>query len=199
LSKNRYGMWADHKMDKVDQAEYAAAFFMLADQPRDAISVCLRQMNDWQLAVTLAKALEPDGSGPLLKWILTDRVVPMAFEGGHRWLASWAFWSLGRRDLSVRVLIVSDWARCHCARLTCSPPSILLLSLGHHLPSRLVDCQKMMTQVCYSCFNTSSQGHYRRQRVQVKSRPSLNSTLSCTTPGCSSVWVSRKTHSPIQS
>jgi len=80
---------------------------MLADQPKDAISVCLRQMGDWQLAVALAKAVEPDDKGPLLKWILTDRVVPMAFEGGHRWLASWAFWTLGRRDLAVRVLIVS--------------------------------------------------------------------------------------------
>jgi len=79
---------------------------MLADQPRDAISVCLRQMGDWQLAAALAKAIEPDSNGPLLKWILTDRVVPMAFEGGHRWLASWAFWTLGRRDLAVRVLIV---------------------------------------------------------------------------------------------
>lgn len=92
--------------------EYAAAFFMLADQPKDAISVCLRQMGDWQLAIALAKAIEPDSNGPLLKWILTDRVVPMAFEGGHRWLASWAFWTLGRRDLAVRVLIVSlPWRR----------------------------------------------------------------------------------------
>lgn len=100
----RYVSWSNHVL----MVEYAAAFFMLADQPKDAISVCLRQMGDWQLAVALAKAIEPDSNGPLLKWILTDRVVPMAFEGGHRWLASWAFWTLGRRDLSVRVLIVSD-------------------------------------------------------------------------------------------
>jgi hypothetical protein len=104
LSKNRYGTL--NQRYNLLISEYAAAFFMLADQPRDAISVCLRQMGDWQLAVALAKAIEPDSSGPLLKWILTDRVVPMAFEGGHRWLASWAFWTLGRRDLAVRVLIV---------------------------------------------------------------------------------------------
>lgn len=106
LSKNRYGRSYAITSDNMLISEYAAAFFMLADQPRDAISVCLRQMGDWQLAIALAKAIEPDGNGPLLKWILTDRVVPMAFEGGHRWLASWAFWSLGRRDLAVRVLIV---------------------------------------------------------------------------------------------
>jgi hypothetical protein len=80
---------------------------MLADQPKDAINICLRQLDDWQLAFALARAVEPDLNGPLLKWILTDTVVPLAFAGGHRWLASWAFWTIGRRDLSVRVLIVS--------------------------------------------------------------------------------------------
>lgn len=80
---------------------------MLADQPKDAINICLRQLDDWQLAVALARAVEPDTNGPLLKWVLSDTVIPLAFEGGHRWLASWAFWLIGRRDLSVRVLIVS--------------------------------------------------------------------------------------------
>lgn len=84
---------------------------MLADQPKDAINVCLRQLGDWQLAVALARAVEPEANGPLLKWVLTDTVIPLAFEGGHRWLASWAFWTIGRRDLSVRVLIVSQTAR----------------------------------------------------------------------------------------
>ena len=102
---------------------------MLADQPKDAISVCLRQMGDWQLAVALAKAVEPDDKGPLLKWILTDRVVPMAFEGGHRWLASWAFWTLGRRDLAVRVLIVSFQLSCvRLAQLMCKSP---LATIAH--------------------------------------------------------------------
>jgi hypothetical protein len=108
LSKNRYGeSRTRHPNTPLTSVEYAAAFFMLADQPRDAISVCLRQMGDWQLAIALAKAIEPEANGPLLKWILSDTVIPLAFEGGHRWLASWAFWSLGRRDLAVRVLIVS--------------------------------------------------------------------------------------------
>ena len=80
---------------------------MLADQPKDAINVCLRQLGDWQLAVALARAVETGPNGSLLNWVLTDTVIPLAFEGGHRWLASWAFWTIGRRDLSVRVLIVS--------------------------------------------------------------------------------------------
>lgn len=87
--------------------EYAAAFFMLAGAPKDAINVCLRQLNDWQLAFALARAVEGGTDGPLVKWVLSDTVIPVAFEGGHRWLATWAFWMLGKRDLAVRVLIVS--------------------------------------------------------------------------------------------
>lgn len=81
--------------------------FMLGGCPKDAITVCLRQMNDWQLGYALARAVEGGTEGPIVKWILTDTVVPLAMAGGHRWLATWAFWILGRRDLAVRVLIVS--------------------------------------------------------------------------------------------
>lgn len=80
---------------------------MLAGSPKDAINVVLRQLDDWQLAFALARAVEGATDGPLCKWILTETVLPLAFEGGHRWLATWAFWTLGRRDLAVRVLIVS--------------------------------------------------------------------------------------------
>jgi len=80
---------------------------MLADSPKDAINICLRQLQDWQLAIALARAIEGSTEGPLVKWILSDTVVPLAFAGGHRWLATWAFWLLGRRDLAVRVIIVS--------------------------------------------------------------------------------------------
>ena len=80
---------------------------MLAACPKDAITICLRQLDDWQLAFVLARAVEGGTDGILVRWILTDAVVPLAFAGGHRWLATWAFWLLGRRDLAVRVIIVS--------------------------------------------------------------------------------------------
>ncbi|WWC58046.1 uncharacterized protein I303_100581 [Kwoniella dejecticola CBS 10117] len=99
--KNAYALLSKQRY------EYAAAFFMLGGSPKDAINVCLRHLNDWQLAVALARVVEPHEKsvGPLMKWILEDTVLPTAFKGGHRWLASWAFWTLGRRDLSVRILI----------------------------------------------------------------------------------------------
>lgn len=81
---------------------------MLAGNPKDAINICLRQLNDWQLAVALARVVEGGSDGPILRSVLSDTVVPTAFAGGHRWLATWAFWLLGKRDLAVRVLIVSN-------------------------------------------------------------------------------------------
>jgi hypothetical protein len=81
---------------------------MLAASPKDAINICIRQLDDWQLAVALARAVEGGTDGPLLKSILSGTVVPLAFAGGHRWLATWAFWLLGRRDLAVRVLMVNE-------------------------------------------------------------------------------------------
>lgn len=43
----------------------------------------------------------------MLKEILEERVIPEAASDGNRWMASWAFWLLGRRDMAVRSLIVS--------------------------------------------------------------------------------------------
>ena len=90
-------------------AEYAAAFFMLGGYAKDAINVVLRNLQDWQLAFALARAVEGGLDGPLVKSIVSDTVLRRAFEGGHRWLASWGFWILGRRDLAVRVIIVSGF------------------------------------------------------------------------------------------
>ncbi|ESK98022.1 wd repeat protein [Moniliophthora roreri MCA 2997] len=85
--------------------EYAAAFFLLGGSLKDAVNVCLKQLNDFQLAVAIARIVEQSNEGPILRGILNDNVLPIAFQGGNRWLASWAFWLLHRRDLSVRVLV----------------------------------------------------------------------------------------------
>lgn len=85
--------------------EYAAAFFLLAGNLRDAVNVCAQQLQDIQLAVAVARVYEGD-SGPVLRDLLEDKVLPMAAVEGNRWLAMWAFWMLGRRDMAVRALIV---------------------------------------------------------------------------------------------
>ena len=88
-------------------SEYAAAFFLLADCLRDAVNVCWNQLNDIQLAITVTRVYEGD-NGPVLRELLEERVLPRAAREGNRWLATWAFWMLNRRDMAVRTLVVSD-------------------------------------------------------------------------------------------
>lgn len=89
------------------RTEYAAAFFLLGGALKDAVNVCIKQLGDFQLAVALARVVEQNNEGPILRDILTNSVLPIALQNGNRWLGSWAFWLLHRRDLSVRILLVS--------------------------------------------------------------------------------------------
>lgn len=88
-------------------SEYAASFFLLADHLRDAANVVANQMGDLQLAITITRAYEGE-NGPVLRELLEKRLLPEAAMEGNRWMASWAFWMLGRRDMAVRALIVSS-------------------------------------------------------------------------------------------
>ncbi len=87
------------------RVEYAAAFFLLADCLRDAVNVILNQLKDLQLAIAVTRVYEGE-RGPILKELLEEKVLPLAAQEGNRWLASWAFWMLHRRDMAVRALIV---------------------------------------------------------------------------------------------
>lgn len=87
--------------------DYAAAFFLLADRLEDAVEVCLRQIKDLQLAIAICRVYEGD-SGPVLRKLIQDEVLPLAAQEGNHWLASWGFWMLGRKDMAVRALIVSS-------------------------------------------------------------------------------------------
>lgn len=86
--------------------EYAAAFFLLADDLKGCVGVLWSQVGDAQLAIAVARVYEGDG-GPVLKALLEEKVLAAAAEGGNGWLACWAFWMLGRRDEALRALTVS--------------------------------------------------------------------------------------------
>lgn len=92
---------------KVDfpSSDFAAAFFLLGDSLRDAVNVCIRQLDDFQLAIAISRVYEGD-SGPVLRNILEEYSIPYAIQNGYRWLSSWSFWMLGRRDLAIRVIVV---------------------------------------------------------------------------------------------
>jgi hypothetical protein len=109
LSKQRFGEFPKTILSTggVQQAlEYAAAFFLLGGSLRDAVAICIKQLSDFQLAIAIARVVEESNEGPVFIYILENTVVPVAFRDGNRWLASWAFWLLRRRDLAVRILLV---------------------------------------------------------------------------------------------
>ena len=80
------------------------------------MNVCLRHLDDFQLAVALARVVEARDDGPILRDILNETIVPLAFKKGNRWLGSWAFWLLHRRDLAVRILVVRGNGISSCLR-----------------------------------------------------------------------------------
>ncbi|KAF2488393.1 hypothetical protein BU16DRAFT_623447 [Lophium mytilinum] len=96
--KNAYALMGKRRF------EYAAAFFLLADHLADAVSVLSNQLNDTQLAIAVARVYEGD-DGPILTAFLKEKVLPQAAREGNRWLATWAFWMLGKRDSAVRALV----------------------------------------------------------------------------------------------
>jgi RAVE protein 1 C terminal len=96
--KNAYALLGKHRF------EYAAAFFLLSGSLRDAVNVCVHQLSDIQLGVTIARVYEGD-DGPVLQELIEERILPLAAETGNRWMATWAFWMLKKRDRAVRALI----------------------------------------------------------------------------------------------
>lgn len=96
--KNAYALMGRRRF------EYAAAFFLLADHLQDAISVLHNQLGDTQLAIAVARVYEGD-DGPILRTFLQDKLLPQAARDGNRWLATWAFWMINRRDNAVRSLV----------------------------------------------------------------------------------------------
>ncbi|KAF1831934.1 hypothetical protein BDW02DRAFT_571508 [Decorospora gaudefroyi] len=83
---------------------YAASFFLLADHLADAVAVLHNQLGDTQLAIAVARVYEGDDS-PVLLDFLREKILPKAAREGNRWLASWAYWLLNRKDMAVRALI----------------------------------------------------------------------------------------------
>lgn len=96
--KNAYALMGRRRF------EYAAAFFLLADHLQDAVQVLHNQLGDTQLAIVVARVYGGDDH-PVLMTFLSDKILPQAARDGNRWLATWCYWMLGRRDTAVRSLV----------------------------------------------------------------------------------------------
>ncbi|CAG8451235.1 3746_t:CDS:10 [Ambispora leptoticha] len=85
--------------------EYAASFFLLGDHLKDAVNVCLKHLDDFQLAVAICRVYEGD-DGPVLKSVIQEHIIPLAIRTKDRWLAHMAFWIMNQRDLALQATMM---------------------------------------------------------------------------------------------
>lgn len=96
--KNAYTLMTTHRF------EMAVAFFLLAGNHRRAIIICIEKLNDFQLALLIARLLEGHQEGPLTKDILENFVLPTAIKQQENELASIALWLLKRYQEAAEIL-----------------------------------------------------------------------------------------------
>jgi hypothetical protein len=85
-------------------------------------------LKDLQLAIAITRVYEGN-DGPVLRKVLREEVLTVASHEGNRWLASWAFWMLGRKDMAVRALAVS------------------ITSLGYPLSKIIISMKRMLMDI----------------------------------------------------
>jgi hypothetical protein len=69
------------------QWELAIAFFLLGDDFSSAVNVCVKNLQDEQLAIVICRLVEGSG-GPLERNLISNILLPQAVEKGDNWLSS---------------------------------------------------------------------------------------------------------------
>ncbi|KAF9931631.1 regulator of (H+)-ATPase in vacuolar membrane [Linnemannia zychae] len=85
--------------------EYAAAFFLLGDKLQDAVNVCIKQLNDIQLAIAICRVYEREERGPVLTQLLHDLVKTTT----DPWLLSIFYSMLNQTEKAIEVTL-SDFS-----------------------------------------------------------------------------------------
>ena len=98
--KNAYALMGKRRF------EYAAAFFLLANDPASAIRILAGQCQDLPLAIAVARVYCDDGSPELMKF-MHERVLPEARKAGDRWLLTWVHEVMGHTHLAAQALVLS--------------------------------------------------------------------------------------------
>ena len=86
---------------------FAAAFFLLGDSLSDCTSVILRHLGDPLLAIAIARTYENGDEGPVLKELIEKTMLKESLGKGDRFLSCWSFEMLGKREIAMRVMVVS--------------------------------------------------------------------------------------------
>nr|POE92361.1 atp-dependent dna helicase recq [Quercus suber] len=92
--KNAYALMGKRRFD------YAAAFFLLADDPVSAVGVLASQCEDIMLAVAVARLY---GTG--IKKLVLDRLLPQALQSKDRWYTTWCHAIISQPREAAYVLV----------------------------------------------------------------------------------------------
>ncbi|RMY48804.1 hypothetical protein D0865_07871 [Hortaea werneckii] len=98
--KNAYALMGKRRF------EYAAAFFLLAEDPTSASNILAGQCEDVMLAIAVGRLYSGDGS-PALRKLLQERLMPDAERDGDRWLLSWGHSLLTERQQAAQALVLT--------------------------------------------------------------------------------------------
>lgn len=84
--------------------QYAAAFFLLADKPDDAIDILIKREQDVDLAYMIARLYCGDDS-PLTKKVLENHCLPKYKAENDVWMQATIYWTLKRYEDAIQVLV----------------------------------------------------------------------------------------------
>ncbi|KAJ9098089.1 hypothetical protein QFC20_006037 [Naganishia adeliensis] len=91
--KNAYALLGKQRF------QYAAAFFLLGECPKDAIRICIKHLQDYDLAIFIAR-IRHDRE-VLLPWVIETYIAPRAMELNDRWLMHWCSWVQGKKEQAI--------------------------------------------------------------------------------------------------
>ena len=101
-------------------AELGAAFLILAGNLKDALNVCYRQMDDFQLALVLCRLIQGSKryfvgndscmltageNGEEYKRMLEEDMLNLSREKKDQWLEHMVLWQLGRKEDAIDALM----------------------------------------------------------------------------------------------
>jgi hypothetical protein len=121
-TKNAYALLGKQRF------EYAVAFFLLADRIGDAVDICVKRLNDFQLALVLCRIYLGDGS-ELAEKVLRTYMLPSAIQIGDRWLLSMSYSLLQdkKNALYATFMPLDSFGEDDALKISTADPALVLL------------------------------------------------------------------------
>lgn len=102
--------------------EHAVAFFLLANSLNDAIEVCMNKLEDFQLALIIARLYEGDAEGCYYHKLLHEHILGTEAETGRcdltrahpdPFLRSMTYWTIKKHQESLNTLLLNGVGSLH--------------------------------------------------------------------------------------